>query len=107
LGQFVKGFLRETVGKFLFTPIFCPPEKLGPKIVFLGGLEGTYPGSKFHAPLLKTGVRGLANGFKNFKISKQVNFRAGRTSGHVHLTVNFFTEFYTEQRELNLLNTDF
>ena len=41
--------------------------------------------------------------FKNFNISKQVNFGAGRTSGHVHPTVNFFTEFYTEQRELNLL----
>jgi len=37
---------------------------------------------------------------KNFKISKEVNFGANRTGGHVHPTVDFFTEFYTEQREL-------
>jgi len=44
---------------------------------------------------------------KNFKISKQVTYRANRTGGHVHLAVDFFTEFYTEQRELKRPITDF
>jgi len=44
---------------------------------------------------------------KNFKISKKVDSGANRTGGHVHPTVDFFTEFYTEQRELNFTKTDF
>jgi len=44
---------------------------------------------------------------KNFKISKQVTFRANRTGGHVHPAVDFFIEFYTQQRELNNPITDF
>ena len=44
---------------------------------------------------------------KNFKISKQVDSGANRTGRQVHPMVDFITEFYAEQRELNSLNMDF
>jgi len=44
---------------------------------------------------------------KNFKISKKVTFRANRTGGHVHPAVDFFTEFYTEQKYPHVFFSDF